>query len=123
MIRISRIIAKDRVANLLDLDYVAGISIRHREQGFRNPAICRVDIYLQVPTDSIYFRGITHEIIKWGRDNKCNRAVSTCITAKREGFIKESAFDDFPYPMPREYKKLCKLYSQQYFDVFNKEGR
>ena len=35
MIRISRIVAKDRIADLLDLNFVSKITLR---QGFKNPA-------------------------------------------------------------------------------------
>lgn len=27
--------------------------------------------------------------------------------ALKDGFIKESAFDDFNYPVPKKYKALC----------------
>lgn len=50
MIRISRIVAKDRIADLLDLNFVSKITLR---QGFKNPAICRVEIYLQVDNDTL----------------------------------------------------------------------
>lgn len=42
MIRISRIVAKDRIADLLDLNFVSKITLRQGRQGFKNPAICRV---------------------------------------------------------------------------------
>lgn len=37
-----------------------------------------------------------------------------------DGFIKESAFDDFDYPMPKKYKDLCSVYSDEYFRLFNR---
>lgn len=52
MIRISRIIAKERIADLLDLKYVSKVELRQGRQGFKNPAICRVEIYLQVDDDT-----------------------------------------------------------------------
>lgn len=55
MIRISRIVAKDRIADLLDLNFVSKITLR---QGFKNPAICRVEIYLQVDNDTEYFNSV-----------------------------------------------------------------
>lgn len=123
MIRISRIIAKDRVANLLGLNFVSKVLFRQGKQGFKNPAICRVEIYLRVDNDTEYFNSVMNNIVDWGKKNNCNIAVTTASTALHDRFIKESAFDDFDYPMPIRYRKLCKLYSQQYFDVFNKEGR
>lgn len=52
MIRISRIIAKERIADLLNLNYVSKVELR---QGFKNPAICRVNIYLLLEKDIDYF--------------------------------------------------------------------
>lgn len=62
MIRISRIVAKDRIADLLDLNFVSKITLR---QGFKNPAICRVEIYLQVDNDTEYFNSVMSNIVDW----------------------------------------------------------
>lgn len=35
MIRISRIVAKDRIADLLDLSFVSKITLRQGKQGFK----------------------------------------------------------------------------------------
>lgn len=120
MIRISRIVAKDRIADLLDLNCVSKVVLRQREQGFKNPAICRAEIYLTVDNDEIYFNSIIGNIIKWGKENNCNVAVVTANAALRDGFIKESAFKDFDYPMPKKYKNLCDVYSDEYFNLFNR---
>lgn len=104
MIRISRIVAKDRIADLLDLNFVSKITLR---QGFKNPAICRVEIYLQVDTE--YFNSVMNNIVDWGKKRNCNIAVTTANMALYDRFIKESAFDDFDYPMPKKYKDLCNL--------------
>lgn len=95
MIRISRIVAKDRIADLLDLNFVSKITLRQGRQGFKNPAICRVE-------------------------RNCNIAVTTANMALHDGFIKESTFDDFDYPMPKKYKDLCSVYSDEYFRLFNR---
>lgn len=58
MIRISRIIAKERIADLLNLNYVSKVELR---QGFKNPAICRVNIYLLLDID--YFHSTMNNII------------------------------------------------------------
>lgn len=110
MIRISRIVAKDRIADLLDLNFVSKITLR---QGFKNPAICRVEIYLQVDTE--YFNSVMSNIVDWGKER--NIAVTTANMALHDGFIKESAFD---YPMPKKYKDLCSVYSDEYFRLFNR---
>lgn len=68
MIRISRIIAKERIADLLDLKYVSKVELRQGRQGFKNPAICRVEIYLQVDDDTSYFNSIMNNIVEWGKE-------------------------------------------------------
>ena len=119
MIRISRIVAKDRIADLLDLNFVSKITLRQGRQGFKNPVICKVEIYLQVDNDEKYFNSIMTTIIGWGKKYNCNTAVTTANMALHDGFIKESAFDDFDYPMPEKYRNLCNMYSDEYFKLFN----
>lgn len=121
MIRISRIIAKNRIADLLDLNFVSKIELRQGKQGFANPAICRVEIYLQVDNDIEYLHSTMYNVIEWGKRNDCNIAVTTANGAIRDGFIKESAFDDFEYPIPKRYRDLCKIYSDEYFKLFNRK--
>lgn len=61
-----RIVAKDRIADLLDLNFVSKITLRQGKQGFKNPAICRVEIYLQVDTE--YFNSVMNNIVDWGKE-------------------------------------------------------
>lgn len=117
MIRISRIIAKERIADLLD---VSKIELRQGKQGFKNPAICRVEIYLLLENDKEYFNSKMTDIMSWAQKNKCNIAFTTASMALKDGFIKESAFDDFNYPVPKKYKALCDIYSASYFNLFNR---
>lgn len=111
MIRISRIVAKDRIADLLDLNFVSKITLRQGKQGFKNPAICRVEIYLQVDNDTEYFNSVMNNIVDWGKGRNCNIAVTTANMALYDRFIKESAFDDFDYPMPKSIRiyVMCTL--------------
>lgn len=120
MIRISRIIAKERIADLLDLNFVSKIELRQGKQGFNNPAICRVEIYLLLEDDKEYFNSKMADIMSWAQKNKCNIAFTTASMALKDGFIKESAFDDFNYPVPKKYKALCDIYSASYFNLFNR---
>lgn len=120
MIRISRIIAKERIADLLDLNFVSKIELRQGKQGFNNPAICRVEIYLLLENDKEYFNSKMTDIMSWAQKNKCNIAFTTASMALKDGFIKESAFDDFNYPVPKKYEALCDIYSASYFNLFNR---
>ena len=118
--RISRIVAKDsandgelgRTVNPLPLGLVGSNPTY--------PAICRVEIYLQVDNDTEYFNSVMSNIVDWGKERNCNIAVTTANMALHDGFIKESAFDDFDYPMPKKYKDLCSVYSDEYFRLFNR---
>lgn len=110
MIRISRIIAKDRIADLLDLNYVSKVVLKQNRQGLKNPAICKVEIYLRLNNDRQYFRSVMGNIISWGEHHRCNRAITTANMAIKDDYIKESAFDDFDYPMPKKYKDLCDIF-------------
>ena len=40
------------------------------------------------------------------------------ILKKEEAY--NQAFDDFDYTIPRRYKKLCNVYSDEYFRLFNR---
>lgn len=85
-----------------------------------NPAICRVEIYLLLENDKEYFNSKMTDIMSWAQKNKCNIAFTTASMALKDGFIKESAFDDFNYPVPKKYKALCDIYSASYFNLFNR---
>lgn len=59
-------------------------------------------------------------LLTGGKKRNCNIAVTTANMALYDRFIKESAFDDFDYPMPKKYKDLCNVYSDEYFRLFNR---
>lgn len=114
MIRITRIIAKDRIADLLDLNFVSKVELKQGRQGFKNPAICKVNIYLTLPDDISYFHSIMYNIID-------KEGSSACVaqTAIKDGFIKESTFRDIS--SQKRYTDLCNYYSQDFFDLFNRK--
>lgn len=119
MIRISRIVAKNRIYDLLERKYISKIELKQHNQNFRNPAICRADIYLRLDDDQCYFNSILNNIREWSIKTNSNTARTTDDRSAKDGFIKESAFDDFNYPMPRRYKQLCEMYSQEWMNLFN----
>lgn len=119
MIRISRIVAKNKIFELLKREYVSKIELKQHKQNLRNPAICKADIYLRLDDDQCYFKNILDSIKEWSIKTNSNTARTTVDVARIDGFIKESAFDDFDYPMPRRYKQLCEIYSQNWMNLFN----
>lgn len=119
MIRISRIVAKDKIFNLLERKYISKIELKQHKQKFRNPVICRAYIYLNLDNDNEYFNSVMSNIKEWGINHNSNIAVTTANMAIMNGFIKESAFNDFNYPIPKRYKQLCEMYSQEWINLFN----
>ena len=118
MIRISRIINKNKVADLVQLPFISKVTLRKRDQGFRNTNLCKVQIYVQVPNDVEYFDLEMQKIIEWGKQNHCDKAVTTASRALHDKFIKESAFSDFDYPIPERYSFICRTYTDNYFNLF-----
>ena len=49
MYRITRVVPKNNIYDVLSLDYVSKVEIKQGKNNFRNPKICRVDIYLTFP--------------------------------------------------------------------------
>ena len=64
----------------------------------------------------------TNLLIVWECANvgELGLTVNQVPMALKDGFIKESAFDDFNYPVPKKYKALCDIYSASYFNLFNR---
>lgn len=56
MIRISRIVTKDRICDLLEKKYVSKIELRQHKQNLKNLAICKADIYLRLDDDQCYLK-------------------------------------------------------------------
>ena len=58
-------------------------------------------------------------IVDWGKQRNYNFAVYTVNIVNNVGINKVTAFDVFDYPMPKKYKDLCSVYSDEYFRLFN----
>jgi hypothetical protein len=46
---------------------VSKIELRQGKQGFNNPAICRVEIYLLLENDKEYFNSKMADIMSWAQ--------------------------------------------------------
>lgn len=57
-----------------------------------------------------------------GKVNKNGCACATARTAMRDHFIKESAFEDFPYPKPVYLKTLTKMFNKPKYRRNEKTG-
>lgn len=119
MIRITRVVSKDRLTDLLNLKFVSRIELKQRKQTLNNPDVCSVNIYLATKP-AHYFKFQMEKIVKWGKENKSDIAENIAITALKDGFIKEGSFKRIDFPMPIKYKKMCNRYSDEFFKSFNK---
>ena len=65
MYRITRVIPKNNIYDVLSLDCVSKVEIKQGKNNFRNPKICRVNIYIIFPTnDSRFFKNsVTFSIL------------------------------------------------------------
>lgn len=119
MYRITRVVPKNNIYDLLSLDCVSKIEIKQGKNNFRNPKICRVDIYLTFPTnDSSFFNRSITSLYTWGISNKNNYVTTTSAMALKDRFIKESSITKMPENIliHKWYKEVSEKYSQEMLD-------
>ena len=119
MYRITRVVPKNNIYDLLSLDCVSKVEIKQGKNNFRNPKICRVDIYLIYPVnDSCFFKNSITFLYTWGINNKNNYVATTSAMALKDRFIKESSITKMPenIPIPKWYKEVSEKYSQEMLD-------
>ena len=119
MYRITRVVPKNNIYDVLSLDCVSKVEIKQGKNNFRNPKICRVDIYLTFPfNDSCFFKNSITSLYTWGISNKNNYVTTTSAMALKDRFIKESSLTKMPenLPIPKWYKEVSEKYSQEMLD-------
>ena len=119
MYRITRVVPKNNIYDVLSLDCVSKVEIKQGKNNFRNPKICRVDIYLIYPAnDSCFFKNSITFLYTWGINNKNNYVATTSAMALKDRFIKESSITKMPenIPIPKWYKEVSEKYSQEMLD-------
>ena len=119
MYRITRVVPKNNIYDLLSLDCVSKVEIKQGKNNFRNPRICRVDIYLTFPSnDSSFFKNSMTFLYTWGINNKNNYVATTSAMALKDKFIKESSMTKMPenLSIPKWYKEMSAKYSQEMLD-------
>lgn len=115
MIRINRLIKKDSVFKLLELPHVAKIEIKRGKANQKDPKVVRVMIYLtcsHLGNENRIFNQAIGTLLH--TPNISNELYATLLTAKRDGFIKESTYNKFNVKL--SYSKLCQSYDQAFFD-------
>lgn len=119
MYRITRVVPKNNIYDLLSLDCVSKVEIKQGKNNFRNPKICRVDIYLTFPTnDSCFFKNSITSLYTWGINNKNNYVTTTSAMALKDRFIKESSITKMPenLSISKWHKEVSEKYSQEMLD-------
>lgn len=117
MIRIRRLVKKSTVCDIIKLPYVAKIELLSRKANQKNPNIISAHIYLNRSLsghEMSEFKVIMNNLLQ--NPNIPKTYLSIIHTAIIDGFIKESAFDKLKVPMDVTYHRLCRMYSQDYFD-------
>jgi hypothetical protein len=115
MIRINRLIKKDSIFKLLELPHVAKIEIKRGKANQKDPKVVRVMIYLtcsHLGNENRIFNQAIGTLLH--TPNISNELYATLLTAKRDGFIKESTYNKFNVKL--SYSKLCQSYDQAFFD-------
>ena len=119
MYRITRVVPKNNIYDLLSLDCVSKVEIKQGKNNFRNPKICRVDIYLTFLTnDNAFFKNSVTFLHTWGISNKNNYVIVTSAMALKDQFIKESSITKMPenLSIPKWYKEMSAKYTQEMLD-------
>ena len=119
MYRITRVVPKNNIYDVLLLDCVSKVEIKQGKNNFRDPKICRVYIYLTFPfNDSCFFKNSITSLYTWGISNKNNYVATTSAMALKDRFIKESSITKMPenIPIPKWYKEVSEKYSQEILD-------
>ena len=115
MLRITRIIKKDKLFYILSLPEITKLELKKSDQKLKNELVCKVNIYILESPRINLFKTLMSNLVQWGTEHNDNNAKVTALTALQVGFIKESAFNDFKCEI-KQYKKLYNKYSQEYFN-------
>lgn len=119
MIRINRLIKKSSIFNILQLPHVAKVTIRRGKANQKDLSRVRVCIYLTVSHSDLegkVFKNIMNSLLQ--NKNLTDAGYTTVRTAIRDGFIKESTYNNMGIPMDSRYKELCDKYNQEFFESF-----
>lgn len=119
MLRISRFIKKDKLSDILADTNVVKVTLRRcKNSHLRDITVHKIDVYLFIGTQEFHSYCGTLLDKEYKSSTRSNELRSTITTAKRDTFIKESAFEDFDsivYPPSKVIKNYLSKYTQQYF--------
>lgn len=113
MIRISRLVKKALICDILSLPNIAKIELLRRKANQTNPYIIRAYIYLNIDNsgrERTIFNNLMNSI-----DKTTNKIRTTIDQAVLDGFIKESTYKELGISMDESVEELCSRYNQEFF--------
>ena len=116
MLVITRFVKKDKLFGLIQDPNIGKFEIQTSlNKSLKNDTIVKTRIYLRIP--KIEFLGFIGMYLLKGKEEKNNTVVTTLITAKRDNYLKASAFDDFGkgYKPSKTMVEFMNKYTQEYF--------
>lgn len=117
MLRITRFIKKDKLDLLMQDTNISKVSIqRCNNKCLRDTTVFKVHVYITL--DKNLFLNWLGRYIQLAKERNNNIERTTLQTAKKDFFIKESAFDDFDPQVYKPHKvmqQFMEKYNQQYF--------
>lgn len=118
MIRINRLIKKSSLYKVLELPHVAKVELIRRKTNQKDPNVVRICIYLthsHAPNERALFHHFIGVMLHHTIND--NDARGALLTAKADGFIKESTYNKFNFPANKYYGIICNRYNQEFFDT------
>lgn len=116
MLVITRFVKKDKLFGLIQDPNIGKFEIQTSlNKSLKNDTIVKTRIYLRIP--KIEFYNFIGMYLLKGKEEKNNTVVTTLITAKRDNYLKASAFDDFGkgYKPSKTMAEFMNKYTQEYF--------
>ena len=116
MLVITRFVKKDKLFGLIQDPNIGKFEIQTSlNKSLKNDTIVKTRIYLRIP--KIEFYNFIGMYLLKGKEEKNNTVVTTLLTAKRDNYLKASAFDDFGkgYKPSKTMAEFMNKYTQEYF--------
>lgn len=116
MLRITRIIKREILFDILDLPNISKIEIKQGKNNLHDLTLCRVNVYIVVPTFEVEINNILEDL-------NHNALKSTALTARRDEFVKESFLEKINFKSAEQCKYWSEKYSQEFFINFYKDAQ
>ena len=116
MLIVTRFVKKEKLFDLINDPNIGKFEVQTSlNKNLKNNTIVKTRIYLRIP--KIEFYNFIGMYLLKGREEKNNTVVTTLLTAKRDNYLKASAFDDFGkgYKPSKTMVEFMNKYTQEYF--------